>query len=94
MHMSDVERLVAELVQISNAAIGTTLGEAETSAQLCAYSNSIEGYRATLKQWAWRNGWFVEAGKRLNHFGTHHRTFLSKRERRLDTLNPSSIDRL
>ena len=56
-HRDDVGLLVSDLVQIANGAIGTTLGAADTAEQLCAYSNSIPGYRATLKQWRWRNGW-------------------------------------
>ena len=83
MHMDDVARLVAELVSISNAAIGTTLHETDTVAQLCAYSKSIAGYSGTLKQWRWRNGWFVEMAKRLHHTGTAHRDLLLGRERRL-----------
>ena len=28
--------------------------------RLCAYSLSIADYRGAVKEWAWRNGWFVE----------------------------------
>ena len=82
LHTGDVDQLVSELVQISNGAIGTTLRGSETCAQLCAYSNSIAGYRATLKQWRWRNGWFAEAAKHSECAGSFHGTMLKKREER------------
>ena len=82
-HRDDVALLVSDFVQISNGAIGTTLGATNTTEQLCIYSNSIPGYRATLKQWRWRNGWFVEAAQGLQDAGTFHGTMMAKREGRL-----------
>jgi hypothetical protein len=87
-HGKDVSALISDLVQISNRAIGTTLGGPETTEQLCAYSNSIRGYRATLKQWNWRNGWFVEAGKRLGQTDGCHLDLLAERNRRVGTIGP------
>ena len=89
-HRDDVGLLVSDLVQIANGAIGTTLGATDTTEKLCIYSNSIPGYRATLKQWRWRNGWFVEAAKGLDGAGTFHRVMMAKRERRIGAFTPKA----
>jgi ketopantoate reductase len=59
----EVDALVAELCAVSNAAIGTTLQSETVSADLCSYSLSIASYCGSLKQWEWRNGWFVAASR-------------------------------
>jgi hypothetical protein len=60
-HRSDIDALIGELARVSNTAVGTRLSKEQVSAALCAYSMSIPDYTGTLKQWIWRNGWFVEA---------------------------------
>jgi hypothetical protein len=89
-HRDDVGVLVSELIQISNRSIGTTLNASETTEHLCTYSASLQGYRATLKQWTWRNGWFVEAAMRLGHAGQIHRDQLAERRRRCEAVGSDS----
>ncbi len=60
-HRTQVDILIAELCTVANASIQTTLLPARVSEELCDYSRSIASYQGTLKQWKWRNGWFVDA---------------------------------
>ena len=55
----EVNALVAELCAVSNAVLGTQLQATEVSDELCTYSLSIPQYQGALKQWRWRNGWFI-----------------------------------
>jgi len=61
-----VDGLVAELCGVANAALGSRLEPVRVSEDLCAYSLSIPTYTGSLKQWQWRNGWFVETGRVLS----------------------------
>lgn len=60
---AEVDALIAELCSVANGVIGTTLRPGPVSEDLCAYSLSIANYQGALKQWVWRNGWFVEAAQ-------------------------------
>jgi len=71
-----VDALVAELVEVVNRGIGTTIKANPTSDDLVSYSMSIPSYQGTLKQWVWRNGWFVEAADRLKFKTPIHDEFL------------------
>jgi len=62
-HRGEVDALIAELCAVSNAAIGTSLQVHAVSVELCSYSLSIADYCGSLKQWEWRNGWFVGASQ-------------------------------
>jgi len=76
LHKTDIDALVHDLVRVSNSALGTTLDPETTIASLCGYSQTIPDYQGTLKQWKWRNGWFVEAAARENIEATTHERFL------------------
>jgi ketopantoate reductase len=65
-HRREVDALISDLCAVSNVAIGTTLVAEDLSDELCRYSLSISAYRGSLKQWEWRNGWFVKASQRHN----------------------------
>ncbi len=55
--------LVDELVTLGQPAFGLTLDPPQRQRlleRLCAYSMSIPTYRGAVKEWRWRNGWFVE----------------------------------
>jgi hypothetical protein len=77
-HRADVDALIGELVQVSNGGAGTRLSKAEVSDALCAYSMSISEYTGTLKQWNWRNGWFVDASAALATETPFHTELLSR----------------
>ena len=53
----DVGALVAELVPVCAAGLGSALAVDATVARLCAYSLAVGSWRAGVKEWRWRDGW-------------------------------------
>lgn len=53
--------LVRELAAVGRAALAVDLEPAPLGARLAAYSRAIPTYRGAVKDWPWRNGWFVVA---------------------------------
>ncbi|MFO0579163.1 MAG: ketopantoate reductase C-terminal domain-containing protein [Polyangia bacterium] len=64
-HSGELETLVAELAAVGRAALGVQVGDAELVERLGAYSRSIPRVRAAVREWRWRNGWFVRTAARL-----------------------------
>jgi ketopantoate reductase len=62
---ADLRELVAELLQIGAPALGVSLALDPLVERLAAYSLSIPSYRGAVKEWPWRNGWFVELAREL-----------------------------
>lgn len=58
-HQDEMARLVAELAPVGRAAWGVAAREDELLERIVAYSKAIAGYRASVKEWPWRNGWLV-----------------------------------
>jgi hypothetical protein len=72
-HEADVAALVHELLPVALTAATEAialLGQAEQeqalTRRLCAYSAALGGYQASVKEWPWRNGWFVTAAQARN----------------------------
>jgi hypothetical protein len=68
----EVAALVAELVPVCAVGLGSTVSAGEGTARVLAYSLALGSWRASVKEWPWRNGWLVrtaaEAGLALpNH---------------------------
>lgn len=59
-HAGQLRALVAELLAVGGPALGVELDLDALVERLCAYSRSIPRYRGAVKEWRWRNGWFVE----------------------------------
>lgn len=59
-HGDVLAALVAELAAVGRAALGADLGPGLLD-RLCHYSRAIPTYRGAVKDWPWRNGWFVAA---------------------------------
>jgi ketopantoate reductase len=59
-HFAELRALVAELVAVGAPALGVRLELEPLVERLAAYSRSIADYRGAVKEWRWRNGWFVE----------------------------------
>ena len=74
--MDDVSGLITELTTMSNMAGGTTLDAEDVCRSLCEYSLSIPKYQGTMKQWPWRNGWFVAAAAETGEPCALHAKFL------------------
>lgn len=63
-HAEALGRLVEELLEVGMPSFGLNLDAKAREAlegRLIAYSRSIPDYRAAVKEWPWRNGFFVEA---------------------------------
>ncbi|MEM6292424.1 MAG: hypothetical protein AAGA54_14210 [Myxococcota bacterium] len=61
-----LKQLVEELLHVGMPGFGLQL-DAEARAamleRLCAYSSSIPTYKGAVKEWPWRNGWFVDVAQ-------------------------------
>jgi ketopantoate reductase len=62
-HFGDLHELVAELLALGAPALGVSLALEPLVERLAAYSNAIATYRGAVKEWRWRNGWFVELAR-------------------------------
>ena len=62
-HRECLDALLAELLAVGGPPLGLvgeqTLDEAALGERLRSYSLAIAGYRGAVKEWPWRNGWFV-----------------------------------
>lgn len=56
----EIDALVAELLALGGPALGVELQASSLSDRLCAYSASIPDYQGAVKEFEWRNGWFVD----------------------------------
>ena len=63
-HHSELQALVAEFAAVGRVAFGVDVPLDYLVRSLCDYSNTIPDYRASTKEWAWRNGWFVDTATR------------------------------
>ncbi|EDM79709.1 hypothetical protein PPSIR1_16645 [Plesiocystis pacifica SIR-1] len=66
-HGEALRALVAEMLAVGGPELGL-VGEAALELEalverLASYSLSIASYRGAVKEWTWRNGWFVERAR-------------------------------
>ncbi len=57
----EIAGLVGEFCSVANQSMNTRLVTADVVHSACEYSLTIPDYQGALKQWEWRNGWFVDA---------------------------------
>lgn len=62
-HRSRLKLLVSELLAVGGPALGVELELEPLMERLCEYSRSIPTYRGAVKEWPWRNGWFVSTAR-------------------------------
>lgn len=62
-HRPRLRLLVAELLAVGGPALGVELELDPLVERLCEYSRSIPRYRGAVKEWPWRNGWFVSTAR-------------------------------
>jgi hypothetical protein len=62
-HADEVSALTAELAPVARPVVGATVSNAALVQRITDYSLSIPTWRASVKEWAWRNGWFVSASR-------------------------------
>jgi ketopantoate reductase len=60
-HGDALAALASELAAVGRAAAGVDLEPAALTERLASYARSIPDYRGAVKDWPWRNGWFVAA---------------------------------
>jgi ketopantoate reductase len=60
-HDATLAALVPELVAVGARALGVALEPEALLTRLRAYTRAIASYRGAVKDWPWRNGWFVAA---------------------------------
>lgn len=58
-HADRVAALTAELLPVGERGLRVTVALQPLLGRMCAYSRSIPHYRGAVKEWPWRNGWFV-----------------------------------
>lgn len=64
VHRHELTELVDELRIVASGEVGVELPLGPLVERLCAYSATIPRYRGAVKEWPWRNGWFVEEAAR------------------------------
>jgi ketopantoate reductase len=62
-HRPRLRLLVAELLTVASPSFGVELELDPLVDRLCEYSRSIPSYRGAVKEWPWRNGWFVATAR-------------------------------
>jgi len=60
-HFLELRSLVQELRRVGRAALGIDVPLDFLLHRLCSYSSTIPRYRGSVKEWDWRNGWFLRA---------------------------------
>jgi len=71
----EVSSLIEEFGRTAEAVLGVRL-EAGLVDRCCAYSLEIASYRGAIKEWPWRNGWFVEQSRARGLGEPEHRRWL------------------
>ncbi len=64
-HRDELHALVAELCLVGRAAVGVDADPAYVTGRLVAYSETIPDWPASVKEWAYRNGWLRSEARRL-----------------------------
>ena len=64
-HAEVLRHLTDELRRVGRASMGVDLDQVPLVNRLVAYSRTIPSYRGAVKEWTWRNGWFVSEAARL-----------------------------
>ena len=65
-HRPELEGLVEEFRLLARAGMNVDIPLDWLVDRLCAYSMTIPTYRGSVKEWVWRNGWFVDMARRRN----------------------------
>ena len=65
-HRDDLSRLAGELSRVGRASMGVDFELDRLVERLVAYALTIPTWRASVKEWKWRNGWF---DRTATHFG-------------------------
>lgn len=73
------EALSAELLTIGARALQVKVDIPAITSSMANYAQSIPAYRASVKEWPWRNGWFVELARADGTFAqSEHAAWLDR----------------
>ena len=64
-HLGELTALVDELHGLCRYDLGVELEIGPLMDRLCSYSLTIPDYQGAVKEWRWRNGWFVELARHI-----------------------------
>lgn len=74
----ELRELVVELHRVGEQAMQVEVAFEPLFERLCAYSLSIRDYRGAVKEWPWRNGWFVRRAASLGIDTPRHQRLLAE----------------
>lgn len=77
-HAAVTDALCRELIRVGSAGLAIQPDGGPILERLVAYSRSIPDYRGAVKEWRWRNGWFVDQAARHGLSLAHHAALLVK----------------
>jgi len=77
-HEAELRELIDELRCVGRAESNVDLEADWLADRLIAYSRTIPDYQGAVKEWPWRNGWFVESARRRNVATPVHDRLLAK----------------
>ncbi len=77
-HRADLDALAAELTRVGRAALGVEAPVAYLQQRLVDYSLTIPTYRASVKEWPWRNGWLRDRARQHGVDTPLHDAWLEK----------------
>jgi ketopantoate reductase len=63
-HGAPLRALIGELLAVGGAAWNVAPDPERVYEEAADYSLAIPAYRASVKEWEWRNGWFVQQARR------------------------------
>ncbi|MBI5609948.1 MAG: hypothetical protein HY902_13830 [Deltaproteobacteria bacterium] len=77
-HAGLLAELAIELARLGRPALGADVDDAALVERMVAYSVQLGDYRAAVKEWPWRNGWFVAEAARLGRTCPVHGALLAQ----------------
>jgi len=77
-HRDEVARMADELRRVGRVALGVDVPLERLVDRLVAYSLRIPDFRASVKEWPWRNGWLDRAAARYGVDTSFHRDVLCR----------------
>lgn len=64
-HQDELAALVAELSRICRVSMGVDVATTHLVEKHLEYSRSIPAYQGAVREWPWRNGWFVQEARQF-----------------------------
>jgi hypothetical protein len=75
-HGEQLLALAHELVAVGRCSLGVDVPAEYLAGKLVNYSRSVPAWRASVKEWQWRDGWFQQTAQRYGIEMPVHRELL------------------